>query len=129
MAPYITPWSVRARAGISSSAARATIALMRLAPSSSENSVWLWRWTKVSGACGIGVGGGGPSDSSGAAGNPAEVFGGEVGQLQGGTPHLRWGPLQHRSERIRDTRSEERRRGRRRWSASGVPTKPASWGG
>src|SRR5215471_17841561 len=57
MAPYITPWSVRASAGISSSAARATIALMRLAPSSSENSVWLCRWTKVSGACGIAMGG------------------------------------------------------------------------
>src|SRR5437764_5392805 len=40
-------------AGISSSAARRTIAGMRLAPSSSEYSVWLWRWTKVSGACGI----------------------------------------------------------------------------
>src|SRR5260370_4410598 len=51
MAPYITPWSVRASAGISSSAARLTMAGMRLAPSSSEYSVWLWRWTKVLGAC------------------------------------------------------------------------------
>src|SRR5215510_4571053 len=57
IAPYIAPWSVMARAGISSSAARATMALIRLAPSSSENSVWLWRWTNVSGACGIGVDG------------------------------------------------------------------------
>src|SRR5215510_11002362 len=57
MAPYIAPWSVMARAGIPSSAARATMALIRLAPSSSENSVWLWRWTNVSGACGIGVDG------------------------------------------------------------------------
>src|SRR5579863_2592182 len=53
MAPYITPWSVIASAGMSSSAARATMAGMRLAPSSSEYSVWLWRWTKVLGACGI----------------------------------------------------------------------------
>src|SRR5690349_15976901 len=53
MAPYMTPWSVRPMAGIPSSAARATIVGMRLAPSSSEYSVWLWRWTKVSGACGI----------------------------------------------------------------------------
>src|SRR2546429_8520453 len=36
---------------------------MRLAPSSSENSVWLCRWTKVSGACGIVVGLGGHPDS------------------------------------------------------------------
>src|SRR5438270_13828866 len=50
MAPYLTPWSVRASAGISSSAARRTMAAIRLAPSSSENSVWLWRWTKLSGA-------------------------------------------------------------------------------
>src|SRR5579871_3484962 len=49
----MTPWSVRAIAGISSSAARATMAGMRLAPSSSEYSVWLWRWTKLFGACGI----------------------------------------------------------------------------
>src|SRR6185295_4019714 len=53
MAPYMTPWSVIPSAGISSSAARATKAGMRLAPSSSEYSVWLWRWTKVLGACGI----------------------------------------------------------------------------
>src|SRR5579863_5144275 len=53
MAPYITPWSVIASAGMSSSAARATRAGMRLAPSSSEYSVWLWRWTNVLGACGI----------------------------------------------------------------------------
>src|SRR5213594_481541 len=53
MAPYMTPWSVRPIAGISSSSARWTIAPMRLAPSSSEYSVWLWRWTKVFGACGI----------------------------------------------------------------------------
>src|SRR5215472_16671514 len=46
-----------ARAGISSSAALATMALIRLAPSSSENSVWLWRRTNVSGACGIVVDG------------------------------------------------------------------------
>src|SRR5207248_711534 len=49
----MTPWSVSPIAGIPSSAARDTIAGMRLAPSSSEYSVWLWRWTKVSGACGI----------------------------------------------------------------------------
>src|SRR5215472_2010752 len=49
----MTPWSVRPMAGISSSAARATMAGMRLAPSSSEYSVWLWRWTKLFGACGI----------------------------------------------------------------------------
>src|SRR5450759_5086267 len=59
MAPYIAPWSVTARAGISSSAARATRAGMRLAPSSSEYSVWLCRWTKVSGACGIVLAGSG----------------------------------------------------------------------
>src|SRR5579884_3486293 len=53
MTPYITPWSVRATAGISSSAARDTSRGMRLAPSSSENSVWLWRWTKVWGALGM----------------------------------------------------------------------------
>src|ERR1700686_2950362 len=53
MAPYITPWSVMASAGISSSAARLTSAGMRLAPSSSEYSVWLCRWMKVFGACGI----------------------------------------------------------------------------
>src|SRR6266513_3807550 len=47
------PWSVRPIAGISSSAARCTMAAMRLAPSSSEYSVWLWRWTKVFGACDI----------------------------------------------------------------------------
>src|SRR5256885_2488424 len=64
MAPYMTPWSVMPRAGISSSAARATRAGMRLAPSSSEYSVWLWRWTKVSGACGIVLAGlADPSDS------------------------------------------------------------------
>src|ERR1700757_5085459 len=65
MAPYMTPWSVRPIAGISSSAARATIAWMRLAPSSSEYSVWLWRWTKVFGACGIVLVrvGGDPGDS------------------------------------------------------------------
>ena len=55
----------------------------------------------------------------GAAGNPAERFGGQVVQIQGAA--------EHRSERIRHTRSEERRsllggprlRGmaRRRWAA------------
>src|ERR671937_477186 len=49
----MTPWSVRPMAGISSSAARWTMAGMRLAPSRSEYSVWLWRWTKVLGVCGI----------------------------------------------------------------------------
>src|SRR5258708_5244613 len=49
----MTPWSVRASAGISSSAALATIPWMRLAPSSSENSVWLWGWNELSGAGGI----------------------------------------------------------------------------
>src|SRR5260221_7046903 len=53
MAPYMTPWSVMASAGISSLAAASTSGWMRLAPSSSEYSVWLWRWTKVLGACGI----------------------------------------------------------------------------
>src|SRR5450759_5772768 len=53
MAPYITPWSVMAKAGISSFAAVSTSAWMRLAPSSSEYSVWLCRWMKVLGACGI----------------------------------------------------------------------------
>src|SRR5262245_27824620 len=93
----------------------------------------------------------------GAAGNPAERFGDQVVQIQGAAdsgsprnPWVSWGG-EHRSERIQhpgsprsllrgvDTRSEERRsllggprlRGmaRGRWAASGVPTKPASWGG
>src|SRR5262249_54649313 len=93
----------------------------------------------------------------GAAGNPAERLGGQGGQIQGAAvsgsprnPRGSWGG-DHRSERIQhpgsprsllrgvDTRSEERRsllggprlRGmaRGRWTASGVPTKPASWGG
>src|SRR5262252_704967 len=80
----------------------------------------------------------------GAAGNPGERFGAQV-QIQGAAvsgsprnPWVSWGG-EHRSERIRHTRSEERRsllggprlRGmaRGRWAASGVPTKPASWGG
>src|SRR2546429_5836758 len=64
MAPYMTPWSVMARAGISSLAAASTSGWMRLAPSSSENSVWLCRWTKVLGAYGIvWFGCGGPRDS------------------------------------------------------------------
>src|SRR3979411_3101849 len=49
----MTPWSVIPSAGISSCAARSTSLGMRLAPSSSEYSVWLCRWAKVLGACGI----------------------------------------------------------------------------
>src|SRR6202140_2477273 len=65
MAPYITPWAVMGRAGISSFAAVSTNAWMRLAPSSSEYSVWLCRWMKVFGACGIvWIGCGGPRDKS-----------------------------------------------------------------
>src|ERR1700716_1698628 len=45
----------------------------------------------------------------GAAGKPAERFGGQVRQLQGGA--------EHRSERIQHTRSEERRSRRGRWRA------------
>src|SRR6478735_9108345 len=45
MAPFITPWSVRPRAGWPSSAARAAIASILQAPSSSEYSLWAWRWT------------------------------------------------------------------------------------
>ena len=39
--PDITPWSVMAMAGMSSSAARRTMSLMWVAPSSKEYSVWL----------------------------------------------------------------------------------------
>src|SRR5215217_5266781 len=45
MAPFMTPWSVRPRAGCPSSAARAAIASILQAPSSSEYSLWAWRWT------------------------------------------------------------------------------------
>src|SRR5260370_42681235 len=41
----MTPWSVRPRAGCPSSAARAAIASILQAPSSSEYSLWAWRWT------------------------------------------------------------------------------------
>src|SRR5215218_1603405 len=41
----MTPWSVRPRAGWPSSAARAAIASILQAPSSSEYSLWAWRWT------------------------------------------------------------------------------------
>src|SRR3954452_21187073 len=45
MAPFITPWSVSPRAGWPISAARAAIASILQAPSSSEYSLWAWRWT------------------------------------------------------------------------------------
>src|SRR5215207_4173981 len=41
----MTPWSVSPRAGCPSSAARAAIASILQAPSSSEYSLWAWRWT------------------------------------------------------------------------------------
>src|SRR3954449_3738190 len=41
----MTPWSVSPRAGWSSSAARAAIASILQAPSSSEYSLWAWRCT------------------------------------------------------------------------------------
>src|SRR5437588_1977819 len=44
--PAREPWSVRATAGICSSAARAARAGMRHAPSRMEYSEWTWRWTK-----------------------------------------------------------------------------------
>src|SRR5205823_2741921 len=44
--PAREPWSVRATAGIWSSAARAASAGMRHAPSRMEYSEWTWRWTK-----------------------------------------------------------------------------------
>src|SRR5437868_3224143 len=44
--PAREPWSVRATAGIWSSAARAARAGMRHAPSRIEYSEWTWRWTK-----------------------------------------------------------------------------------
>src|SRR5215831_10782488 len=46
IAPASEPWSVSATAGISSSAARATSAGIRHAPSRIEYSEWTWRWTK-----------------------------------------------------------------------------------
>src|SRR5215831_16011462 len=83
--------------------------------------------------------------SRGADERPAERFGAQVVQIQGAAdsgsprnPWVSWGG-EPRSERIQHTRSEERRRllggprlrgmARGRWAASGVPTKPASWGG
>src|SRR5437588_12181427 len=44
--PAREPWSVRATAGICSSAARAARAGMRHARSGMEYSEWTWRWTK-----------------------------------------------------------------------------------
>src|SRR5579875_890849 len=44
-APAMLPWSVKATAGISSSAARATRSGIRHAPSRIEYSEWTWRWT------------------------------------------------------------------------------------
>src|SRR4051794_2823817 len=41
----MTPWSVNPRAGWPSSAARAAIASILQAPSSSEYSLWAWRCT------------------------------------------------------------------------------------
>src|SRR3954470_8628638 len=41
----MTPWSVSPRAGWPISAARAAIASILQAPSSSEYSLWAWRWT------------------------------------------------------------------------------------
>src|SRR3984893_5359147 len=52
----------------------------------------------------------------GAAGKPAERFGGQVRQLQGGD--------EHRSERIRHTRSEERGSRRGRWRAWAPKIRP-----
>src|SRR2546426_4120098 len=75
----MTPWSVRASAGIPSSAARPTMASIRLAPSRSENSVWLWRWTKLSGACGITL--------AGVAGSPTGIL-----PLPPRAEGLGWGP-------------------------------------
>src|SRR4051812_20153249 len=46
MAPFMTPWSVRPRAGWPNSAARLASALMLAAPSSSEYSEWTWRWAQ-----------------------------------------------------------------------------------
>src|SRR3954451_14912635 len=43
----MTPWSVRPRAGMPSSAARSAIASILQAPSSSEYSLWACRWTAV----------------------------------------------------------------------------------
>src|SRR6266516_4274102 len=45
-APASEPWSVRATAGISNSAARAASAGIRQAPSRIEYSEWTCRWTK-----------------------------------------------------------------------------------
>src|SRR3954468_23603817 len=45
-APFMTPWSVRPRAGWPNSAARLASALMLAAPSSSEYSEWTWRWAQ-----------------------------------------------------------------------------------
>ena len=45
--PDMTPWSVTATAGMSSSAARRTMSLMWVSPSSSEYSVWLCKWTNA----------------------------------------------------------------------------------
>src|SRR5918996_1513192 len=50
-APFITPWSVRPRAGMPSSAARAAIRSILQAPSSSEYSLWTWRWTACEADC------------------------------------------------------------------------------
>src|ERR671910_902127 len=50
-APFITPWSVRPRAGMPSSAARAAIRSILQAPSSSEYSLWTWRWTACAADC------------------------------------------------------------------------------
>ena len=45
--PDMTPWSVTATAGMSSSAARRTMSLIWVSPSSSEYSVWLCKWTNA----------------------------------------------------------------------------------
>src|ERR1700733_6628091 len=56
--PFITPWSVSARAGWSNDAARSASASILHAPSSSEYSEWTWRWTQGEGKlAGVRVGG------------------------------------------------------------------------
>ena len=75
-APFMTPWSVSARAGWPNSAARAARASILQAPSSSEYSEWTWRWQQPAdtglgmlGAGSDGVGGPGDADLPEGAGS------------------------------------------------------------
>ena len=132
MAPYMFPWSVRARAFCPSCWQAFTRSLIRFAPSSRLYSLWTWRWQKSGAAMAVVPRGarlrGAPRTGAGGAEPDAGAVPGSASVAPEGTPGE--GALVE----AMDVRRERRRRQvrirseRSPWVGAGSPPGRADYG-